>query len=68
VLKCCGNELIERTLPEKLSLSSKGSVWVESIESSKPLTNFSISHQELKFPIDQAELKKANCDELSSSE
>jgi hypothetical protein len=62
VLKCCGNELIERTLPEKLSLSSKGSVWVESIESLKPITS------DIKLPIDQVELKKAIRDELSSSD
>jgi len=62
VLKCCGNELIERALPEKLSLSSKGSVWVESIESLKPITS------DIKLPIDQVELKKAIRDELSSSD
>jgi len=35
VLKCCGNELIERELSRKLSLCAEGSVWVESIESPK---------------------------------
>ena len=33
VLKCCGNELIERLVAQSLSLSAQGSVWVESIES-----------------------------------
>ena len=33
VLKCCGNELSERVLPNKLSLFAQGSVWVESSES-----------------------------------